>query len=43
MEITEDVAAFREFLQEDAFPERKAHVRNFVQGIEIVGDEAVLA
>jgi hypothetical protein len=30
------VADFREFL-------RKAFIRNFVMGIEIVGDEAVLA
>jgi hypothetical protein len=36
------VADFREFLQEGTFPERKALIRNFVQGIEIVEDEAVL-
>ena len=30
------------FLQEGTFPERKALIRNFVQGIEIVEDEAVL-
>ena len=36
-------AAFREFLQEGAFPERKALIRNFVTGIETVEDEAVLA
>ena len=41
-EIKEYVADFREFLQEGTFPERKALIRNFVQGIEIVGDEAVL-
>ena len=36
------VADFREFLQEGTFPERKALIRNFVQGIEIVENEAVL-
>ena len=36
------VADFREFLQEGTFPERKALIRNFVQGIEIVEDQAVL-
>ena len=36
------VADFREFLQEGTFPERKALIRNFVEGIEVVGDEAVL-
>ena len=43
MEIKGDVADFREFLQEGAIPERKALIRNFVTGIEIVEDEAVLA
>ena len=33
---------FREFLQEGTIPERKALIRNFVKGIEVNGDEAVL-
>ena len=37
------MADFREFLQEGTFPERKALIRNFATGIEIVEDEAVLA
>ena len=41
-EIKEYVADFREFLKEGTFPERKALIRNFVEGIEVVGDEAVL-
>ncbi|MYD49795.1 MAG: recombinase family protein [Chloroflexi bacterium] len=41
-EIKGYVADFREFLKEGTFPERKALVRNFVQGIEIVDDEATL-
>ena len=41
-EIKEYVADFREFLQEGTFPERKALIRNFVEGIEVVGDEATL-
>ena len=41
-EIVEYVADFREFLREGTFPERKALIRNFVEGIEVVGDEAVL-
>ena len=41
-EIKEYVADFQEFLQEGTFPERKALIRNFVEGIEVVGDEAVL-
>ena len=41
-EIRGYVADFREFLQEGTFPERKALIRNFVQGIEIMEDEAVL-
>ena len=44
--ITEEVkgyvADFREFLQEGTFPERKALIRNFVEGIEVVGYEATL-
>ena len=41
-EIKGYVADFREFLREGTFPERKALIRNFVQGIEVVGDEATL-
>ena len=41
-EIREYVQDFRDFLQEGTFPERKALIRNFVEGIEIVGDEATL-
>ncbi len=41
-EIKGYVADFREFLMEGTFPERKALIRNFVQGIEIVENEAVL-
>ena len=41
-EIRGYVADFREFLQEGTFPERKALLRNFVEGIEIVGEEATL-
>ena len=41
-EIKEYVADFRTFLELGTFPERKALIRNFVQGIEVVGDEATL-
>ena len=41
-EIKGYVADFRELFNEGTFPERKALIRNFVQGIEIVEDEAVL-
>ena len=41
-EIKEYVANFRDFLREGTFPERKALIRNFVEGIEVVGDEATL-
>ena len=41
-EITQYVADFRDFLQEGTIPERKALIRNFVEGIEVVGDEATL-
>ena len=41
-EIAEYVADFRDFLKEGTFPERKALIRNFVEGIEVVGDEATL-
>ena len=41
-EIKGYVADFREFLKEGTFPQRKALIRNFVEGIEVTGDEAVL-
>ena len=41
-EIKGYVADFREFLQEGTFPERKSLIRNFVEGIEVAGDEATL-
>ncbi len=41
-EIKGYVADFREFLKEGTFPERKALIRNFVEGIEVNGDEATL-
>ncbi|MYJ92116.1 MAG: hypothetical protein F4038_03565 [Chloroflexi bacterium] len=41
-EIKAYVADFREFLQQGTFPERKALIRNFVEGIEVVGDQATL-
>ena len=41
-EIKEYVADFRNFLQEGTFLEQKALIRNFVEGIEVVGDEATL-
>ena len=41
-EIKGYVADFRVFLQEGTIPERKALIRNFVEGIEVVGDEATL-
>ena len=41
-EITRYVADFRDFLEDRTFPERKALIRNFVEGIEVVGDEAAL-
>ena len=41
-EIKGYVADFREFLQEGTFPERKALIRNFVKGIDVTGNEAVL-
>ncbi len=40
--IREYVADFREFLKEGTMPERKALIRNFVEGIEVVGEEATL-
>ena len=41
-EIKEYVADFRDFLKDGTFPERKALIRNFVEGIEVIGDEATL-
>ena len=41
-EIRGYVADFRGLLQEGTFPERKALIRNFVEGIEVDGDEATL-
>ncbi len=41
-EIKGYVADFREFLKDGMFTERKALIRNFVEGIEITGDEATL-
>ena len=41
-EIKVYVADFRDFLKEGTFPERKALIRNFVEGIEVVEDEATL-
>ena len=41
-EIARYVADFRDFLQEGTIPECKALIRNFVEGIEVVGDEATL-
>ena len=41
-EIRGYVADFREFLKDGTFPERKALIRNFVEGIEVNGDEATL-
>ena len=41
-EIVRYVADFRDFLREGTIPERKALIHNFVEGIEVVGDGAVL-
>ena len=41
-EIARYVADFRDFLKEGTIPERKALIRNFVEGIEVMGDEATL-
>ena len=41
-EIKEYVVDFRDFLEEGTIPECKALIRNFVEGIEVNGDEAVL-
>ena len=41
-EIKEYVADFGEFLKKGTIPERKALIRNFLEGIEVTGDEATL-
>ena len=41
-EIKEYMADFWDFLKEGTIPERKALNRNFVEGLEVNGDEAVL-
>ena len=41
-EIKWYVADFRDFLREGTFPERKALIQSFVEGIEVVGEEATL-
>ena len=41
-EIGRYVADFRDFLKDGTIPERKALIRNFVEGIEVMGDEATL-
>ena len=41
-EIAEYVADFREFLKDGTIPEKKALIRNFVESIEVEGDEATL-
>ncbi len=41
-EIVRYVADFRDFLKDGTIPVRKALIPNFVEGIEVVGDEATL-
>ena len=41
-EIVEYVADFRDFLKDGTIPERKALIRNFVEGIEVMEDQATL-
>ena len=41
-EIARCIADFRDFLKEGAIPEKKALIRNFVEAIEVEGDEATL-
>ena len=41
-EIARYVADFRDFLKDGTIPECKALIRNFVEGIEVMGDEATL-
>ena len=40
--IREYVADFRDLLKEGTFPKRKALIRNFVEGVEVVGDDATV-
>ena len=41
-EIVRYVADFQHFLKDGTIPEKKALIRNFVEGIEVVGDDATL-
>ena len=41
-EIAWYVADFRDFLKDGTIPEKKVLIRNFVEGIEVEGDEATL-
>ena len=41
-EIARHVADFRQFLKDGTIPEKKVLIRNFVEGIEVMGDEATL-
>ena len=41
-EIARYVADFREFLKDGTIPEKKVLIRNFVENIEVEGDEATL-
>ena len=42
VEIARYVADFRDFLKGGTIPERKALIRSFVEGIEVMGEEATL-
>ena len=41
-EIAQYAADFREFLKDGTIPEKKVLIRNFIEDIEVVGDEATL-
>ena len=41
-EIAGYVRDFREFLEQGDFPERKALIRNFMQAIEVEGEEVTM-
>ena len=41
-EIAQYAADFRDFLKDGTIPEEKVLIRNFVEGIEVEGDEATL-
>ena len=41
-EIAEYVRDFRQFLEQGDFPERKALIRNFMQAIEVTGEEVTM-